>query len=141
MPVLRENRASNNEGQGMGMNVRGSYIRLENLLVQYYSHGVHIDSSQTGCHLKNIVCVDQGDYNVAHSYNPPSMPDAFQNYDGNGITARGTNHVLENIFVLNSGAQGITLYDRGHTVNNSRVMCDNTVNPTDYYFLVCKYCF
>lgn len=133
MPLIVGN-SPNNEGQGTGILVNENNITIENFQITKFETGVR--ARGTNIILKNIIATMIGDFNPSHSY-PSATSNKFLNYSGNGIVLSGNNSELHNSFVLNCGAQGITFNNANQIVtNNNSVYADNSVNPTDYYFLI-----
>ncbi len=133
MPLL-VGYAPNGEGQGTAIRTFQPYLHFENFQITKYKQG--ITSFANNVILKNIIVVDMGDFNPAHTY-PTSTSDAFLNYSGTGIILQGNNSELHNSFVLNCGAQGITVSNGNNmSGSNNKVYSNSHVNPMDYYFLL-----
>lgn len=119
MPLLRENR-SGKTGSGTGINIRGNQVQLFNLQIQFYEASLRVDGSN--CILKNIITDEAGQF-------------ANDGYSGNSITNTGNNNVWKNIYVQNAGAQGFTIQGERSFFDAISVICDNSKNPMDYYYL------
>ncbi len=133
MPLL-EGIPSNGIGSGTGITALESYIHIENFQITQFEFGLLARASHAT--FKNIIVAKVGDFNPNHTY-PNATNNPLLNYFGNGIVLSGNNTELLNCFVQNSGAQGITFNNcTAVLAKNNTVYSDNTVNPTDYYFLV-----
>ncbi|MFK7985523.1 MAG: choice-of-anchor Q domain-containing protein [Sandaracinaceae bacterium] len=122
------------EGEGTGIHVRGDFIQLENFQVRHYERGIVLNGNRSCA--RNVAALETGDYNPLHTY-PDPEPNAFLNYNGNGIVVEGEDHELRDAIVVDSGAQGITLSRcDGCIVDHAEVHAVRTENPTDYYFLI-----
>jgi hypothetical protein len=71
---------------------------------------------------KNIVAWEQGDQNTA-------------SYTGYGIRNYGNNCEYHNIYIEDSGAQGMSVQGNNSIYRGVQVVGNNRGNPTDYYFL------
>ena len=133
MPHL-QGYAPNNEGQGTAIRSNESFIHIENIQISHYEIGVFSLGNYST--YKNIIISQMGDYNPAHKY-PDATSDNFLNYSGLGIILEGNGSELLDSFVLNCGAQGITIQNATNvTTANNEVYGDDPTNPIDYYFLI-----
>jgi len=134
MPLLESIRV-NSEGSGTAISANlNSHIVIENFQIRYYELGIHAQGGQTT--IRNVIAVEQGDFNPAHSY-PSGTDNAFLNYSGRGIVVHGDGALVENCLVVNAGAEGIIARSgSGITLRNNAVYADQNVNPTDYYVLI-----
>ncbi len=133
MPHLK-GYAPNNAGQGTAIRANESYIHIENIQISHYEIGLYSLGNYST--YKNIIVSQMGDYNPAHSF-PEATSNNFLNYSGLGIILEGTGSELLDCFVLNCGAQAITIQNANNvTTMNNEVYGDDAINPTDYYFLI-----
>lgn len=120
MPLLQ-----GTSGVGTAITVHDRYVDLENFQITGYNIGVQTISIATNNNLKNIIVTKTGNQTNASSYT------------GIAFKIEGNNATLENCFVLNAGAESITLSDSDYSVvRNCKVYANNNGNPTDYYFLL-----
>ena len=103
--------------------INGDYIQFHNFQISGGRTGLRNTGNYN--EIKNIGIWDQTD-----NSNPSNAP-----YWGSGFYNYGNNGIMKNIYVENSGAQGFSVQGNDNTIDNISVVCDNTANPTDYYFL------
>jgi len=132
MPLIKENRAPTNEGEGVAIIINGDYVELYNMQTQYYETGIRWTGNQGK--YSNIIVTDCGDFNPNHqdAFDPPET----NNYSGFGIYQYGDNAEIKNIYIENCGAQGFTLISDNNTIDAVTVTADTSVNACDYYFLL-----
>tara|TARA_R110002050_G_scaffold69630_2_gene150693 strand:+ start:24124 stop:25641 length:1518 start_codon:yes stop_codon:yes gene_type:complete len=132
MPLLQATR-TNNEGNGNAINISQPYVEISNFQIKNYISGLSSYGEYNV--VNNIIVVEVGDFNPAHSY-PTGTSNAFLNYNGIGIAFNGEFSTLKNCFVLNSGSEGYRFYEaQNQTHSYNQVYSDNNINPTDYYYL------
>ncbi|WP_298480635.1 hypothetical protein [uncultured Maribacter sp.] len=108
-------------GNGISFKIQGENVHLENFVLANYDAG--IVSSGNHNLVKNFIVFNVGNQNS-------------DEYNGFGIRVSGYGVKVENSFVLNAGAEGITIRESENArVLNCSVYSDNTINPTDYYIL------
>ncbi len=105
--------------------IQDGFIEIENFQINGYGKAIHSGSLATNVVMRNIITTNTG--NQGNS----------SGYDGFALTAQGNNTIIENCFVKNPTAQGITLSNSDNSiVRYSTVYADNTTNPTDYFFIL-----
>ena len=133
MPLLKGN-PNNSIGSGTAITIYEPHIFIENIQITEFEKGIFAKTNNGN--FKNIIVTQMGDFNLSHSY-PNGTNNAFLNYSGIGILVDGDNFELQNNFILNCGAQGITFQNSKNSIGNyNAVYADNNINPTDYYFLL-----
>ncbi len=109
------------DGSGTSFNITGEHVHIENFILKNFNIGIL--SSGDNNIVKNFIVLNMGNQNE-------------NNYTGFGIRAIGSDITVENCFVLNAGAEGITIQESENAkVLNCSVYSDNIINPTDYYIL------
>lgn len=120
MPLLQSYNA-----QGTAITLHDRNIHIENFQITGYEIGIQTINLATNATLKNVIVTNVGNQSSAGSYT------------GVGLKIESNNALLENCFVLNAGAEAITLSDSDFSrVNYCKVYANNNGNPTDYYFLL-----
>lgn len=114
-------------------NITGDYITLENLIINGGAFAVLSGSSSSNLSIINCIFREQGDMTLSSAHT--SNPDRYQ---GTGISVRGSSNptvlycsflnVEQNAFQLNGVTSG--------TFQNNVVYSYNTINGTDYGFLL-----
>lgn len=135
MPLLKGSR-SNGIGSGMGIKIDSkNYISIENFMIRDYEYGIYSRGNYSK--FNNIISVDHGDFNSAHSY-PNGTSDLHKNLSGNGFwITSSSNFEISNCLAINNGARGIAIIGSNNSLlNNNAVYSDNNTNPTDYYIMV-----
>ena len=100
------------------------YIVLKNLQISNYLVGIQASNAKNQT-FDNIIGIDFG---------APSKT----LYSGKGIKigSGASNVTVKNSFILNAGAEGISIYGNENSITNTNVYCDNNTNPTDYYIII-----
>ena len=123
MPLLDYNSkqgGSDVSRDATGISLWGNNVELENFQITNYK--IAIQSRGKSTVLRNIIMTNLGN----QSYNK---------YEGKGIQHDSSSILIENCFVLNAGAEAISLYNADNSrISYSEVYADNNLNPTDYYF-------
>ena len=131
MPLFQGSR-TNSIGSGTGLKITGSYVELYNFQFKHYDIG--IESSGAFNVLGNIISIENGDFDPAHSF-PTGTPSPSLNYHGRGIIFGSTNGTLKNSYILNAGAEGVRVNGSYQLHLNNKVYSDQNINPTDYYYV------
>ena len=112
---------------GTCIDIEVKYITLKNIQIQNYRVGIEAWDSHN-LQISNIVTMNFGDINA--------------DYDGYAIDISGpaSNNTIENCSVLNSAAEGISIYGDNNHVKNCRVYADDNStgdkSAADYYIHV-----
>ena len=110
--------------EGTAITVNGKFITIKNIQIKNYQIGLDADET-FGLEAKNIIAMNLGDID--------------EDYDGIGIVLRSSssNNTLENCSVLNSAAEGISVYGDSNYVKNCSVYSDDNStgdkSAADYY--------
>lgn len=121
MPLLN---GSENSGTAIKINEVSGYIEFHNIQISGYKWG--INNFANNIKLRNVVLNQVG----------PKVK-VPGNYDGKGITFRGSNNSVENGLVVDAGVEGIALRNCDNCqVINTEVATRNEKNGTDYYILL-----
>ncbi|WP_299435359.1 hypothetical protein [uncultured Maribacter sp.] len=108
-------------GNGISFKISGRNVHLENFVLSNFETG--IVSSGDNNTIKNFIVFNMGNLNG-------------NDYNGFGIRGIGNSIKIEDCFILNAGAEGITIRESENArILNCSVYSDNSTNPTDYYIL------
>ena len=112
-----------NSGTAITATSNSTYVHFENIQISGYS--IALQMTPDHLTLKNIVI------------EAPGVQNSDATYNGKGMNIYGDYVTIENCFVLNAGAEAITLSGANNCiVRNNKVYCDNLDNGTDYYILM-----
>ena len=120
MPLLQ----SNPSYRSTAIKLFQSNVIIENFQITGYERGLLTQSFANNVTAKNLIIQNMG-------------PQTSSTYRGWGLDIRGKNSVVENCYVQNASAVAIQLSNSDYSViRNTKVYANNTLNPTDYYFLL-----
>ena len=107
---------------GTAVTLNGDYMVFKNFYIRDYNTA--ITSSGHDNLIENC---------VAHDFGNPQA-----GYNGWGYNYYGSNHIIRNCFLLNAGAQGITVKGDHNLIEGCKVYADDTTGHAelDYYILV-----
>ncbi|TRZ45022.1 right-handed parallel beta-helix repeat-containing protein [Robertkochia solimangrovi] len=118
MPLIR-----GRSDRSYSIRIMGDYVTFEN--IQFYGGRTAIVALGRGAHLKNIICVDQGDQSSSKSY------------PGRALKIFARDCLVENSFVEDATAEGINLQNAHNTiVRYTKIYGKNNNNPINYYLVM-----
>jgi len=124
MPLLHG--ASRSSGYGMLLHGR-SYVEVSNFQITNYIGAIHAYGSNE-LRIKNIIALEFGDKNAS--------------YSGRAIAIGSSayNSIIEDCFIMNGCAEGLSVTGDGHIIRNVTVYADDNStgihSAQDYYIIV-----
>ncbi|APQ18513.1 Ig-like domain-containing protein [Maribacter hydrothermalis] len=113
--------------------ITGDYIEFHNIIVKGGDIGLLYNSTSSNCKLINSILVEQGRMDIAQT--DKSNPDRFH---GTGVAnRRSTNLMVKYCSFLNCEQQALEIRGANSgTYSDNVVYSYNTINGTDYFYLV-----
>jgi hypothetical protein len=120
MPLIH-GEFTDNIGVGTGVFISKTNIKVSNFQVRGFNNNFVGQGDNN--EFINIISSEAGNFSDS-------------SYTGTGIRISGDNTIVQNCLSINASAEGMTFTGDNQEHDNNKVYCDNTTNPTDYYYLL-----